>query len=416
MSHNTPHVLLLMIPFAGFDRGLLEGIARYTQLHGPWIIYFSGDWQEGTWAPSDRVGKEPTRSDHRSAMVATAPLPNLRRWPATGVIGRIQTPEIARKILVPGLPIIGIDLSDEQSQPGNALSRISQIKSDGSSAGRMAAEHLLDRGFRHFGFCGYSAANWSREALEGFRSRLREQGSECDVYQPSKLGRGRRWEAEERSVIPWLKSLPKPVAVMAANDARGRQVLEACFLAGLRVPDDVAVVGADDDRLMCSLSNPPLSSVAFNTEQAGYRAAELLDQLMSGAVIQPRKIMVDPLYVVARRSTDAIAMDDRLVAAALRFIRDHAQHPIGVDDVAEQAGTSRRGLEIHFRRAMGRSIREEIQRVRLALAKQLLMETTLPVDQVSELAGFNSLPYLCNVFRHEVGLTPTQFRRGLRAP
>ena len=214
----------------------------------------------------------------------------------------------------------------------------------------------------------------------------------------------------------WLKSLPRPVAIMACNDICGRQVLEASLGQGLNVPDDVAVLGVDDDGLICNLANPPLSSVAFNLEQAGYQAAEVLDGLMAGRIREPQRIMVPSLWVVARRSTDVIATDDRHLSGALRFIRDHARHAIGVSDVVQQAGLSRRGLEIRFRQILGRSIRSEIERVRLAFAKQLLLETALPLQRIATLVGFGSLPYLSNVFRRETGLTLAQFRRGMQVP
>jgi LacI family transcriptional regulator len=203
---------------------------------------------------------------------------------------------------------------------------------------------------------------------------------------------------------------------MACSDIRGRQVLESALTQGLEVPDDMAVCGVDDDHMVCNLTNPPLSSVAFNLEQAGYRAAELLDGLMSGKIRQPRRIMVGARWVVTRRSTDVFATDDRHVSAALRFIRDHAKQSISVDDVASHAGPSRRGLEIRFRETLGRSIRTEIQRARLAYTKQLLVETNLTTERIAALVGFSSLQYLSNVFRRETGMTLAQFRRQMRTP
>jgi LacI family transcriptional regulator len=177
------------------------------------------------------------------------------------------------------------------------------------------------------------------------------------------------------------------------------------------VPEDVAVVGVDEDRLLCSLANPPLSSVAFNLEQAGYQAAELLAGLMEGRITQTQRIMVEPLWVIPRRSTDMIAVEDPHVAAALRFIRDNARRPIGVDDVVEQVSVARRSLEIRFCRSLGRSIRQEIERVRLAWTKQLLLETNLPVWKIAETSGFGSTARLNAVFRREAGITLAEYRR-----
>ncbi len=185
-------------------------------------------------------------------------------------------------------------------------------------------------------------------------------------------------------------------------------------LGEMPVPDDVAVVGVDDDQLVCELSNPPLSSVALNAEQGGYRAAELLDALMFRRKRKPKLIKVEPLWVVARQSTDVVAVEDQEVAAALRYIRENARAPIGVDDVVEQLVLSRRALEIRFKQSLGRSIRSEIQRVRLGWAKQLLVETNISVARVAEDAGFNSLSYLSRIFRREVGETLSQYRRRCR--
>ena len=282
--------------------------------------------------------------------------------------------------------------------------------------GSLAAEHFLERGFWNYAFCGFEGRVWSQHRQEGFVARLAEAGFSCQVYQPPRLKHGLSWKQELPMVTSWLKSLPRPVAMMACNDIRGRQVLEASLLSGLNVPEDVAVVGVDNDQFMCNLSNPPLSSVAVNLNQAGYQAAELLAGLMCGKVRRPQQIVAEALWVVPRRSSDVIATEDRHVAAALRFIRDHARESIGVDDVVRQSGISRRGLEIRFQKTLGRSIRGEIERTRLVLTKQLLVETNLPAEQIARLAGFCGLSYLSGVFRREAGMTLTQFRRRMRIP
>jgi LacI family transcriptional regulator len=306
-----------------------------------------------------------------------------------------------------------MDLTDEQLAKGNPLSRVSEIRPDSHAAGRLAAEHLIERGFREFAFCGYPGENWSRRREEGFCERLQESGFRSHVYPPRRKVR-MAWYREQPAVTAWLESLPKPVGVMACNDVRGRQIIDACMTGKMHVPNDVAVVGVDEDRLLSEFSNPPLSSVALNAEQAGYRAAELLDGMMSGRVKQQQLILVEPLWVVARPSTDVIAVDDRDVAKTLMYIRDHAKRPIGVLDAVKHSAMSRRALEIRFHRSLGRSIRDEIERVRLNWAKQLLVETNLPVQKIADNAGFNSVSYLSKVFRRATGTTLTQYRHDRR--
>jgi LacI family transcriptional regulator len=413
---ETPRVILLMVPFAGYDRGLLEGIARYAHLHGPWVFYLSGDYPEVPMPFSDSVSGNFIGLEYLSSKASRKSLPNLRRWGAQGVIGRIHNSKILKMLLASGLPVIGIDLPEGQLISCDLPPRVSEIRADSNRAGLLAAEHFLERGFWNFAFCGYEGRVWSQRRQEGFTQRLREAGFSCQVFQPVRYKHVLSWKQESSMVMTWLKSLPRPVAVMACNDIRGRQVLEASQLAGLEVPEDVALVGVDDDQFLCNLSNPPLSSVALNLSQAGYQAAELLDHLIQGTVQQPQRILVESLWVVARRSSNVIATEDRHLAAALRFIRDHARRSIGVDDVVRQAGVSRRGLEIRFRHVLGRSIRDEILRVRLAFTKQLLAETNLSAERIAELAGFCNSPYLSNVFRRETGMTLTQFRHHIRIP
>jgi LacI family transcriptional regulator len=410
---DVPRVILLLYPHAGYDRGLLQGIGRYARAHGPWIFYVAGD-EPGLPVPEvealsgARIKAIPVGEGRRRMH-----LPDLRRWGATGIIGRLQTRELAKMVLGARVPVIAMDLSEEQLAFSPPLANISEIRPDSYKAGRMAAEHLLERGFKHFGYCGYAGRVWSQRRQKGFCQRLEEAGGHYHVYE-TRHKNALLWQAERTHVTTWLRSLSKPVGIMACNDIRGRQVLEASVLGGMSTPDEVAVVGVDDDQLLCELSNPPLSSVVLNAEQGGYQAAELLDGLMSHQKRRPQRIDVEPLWVVPRQSTEVIAVDDAEVAAALRFIRENARGLLTVEDVVRHAALSRRMLEIRFDHVLGRSIRSEIQRVRLVWVRQLLVETSMPVNKIAESAGFNSLSYLSKVFHKEVGETLAQYRRHRR--
>jgi LacI family transcriptional regulator len=342
-------------------------------------------------------------------------LPKVEEWGATGIIARIETPQVAKAILDSRLPAIALDLTGQQLAPSNPLSRLSEVCPDSHQAGRMAAEHLLERGFQQYAFVGVGGDYpWSERRGRGFAERLAEAGLSGHVFPVPRTAPAGHWAREQAVLGQWLRRLPKPVGVLACDDDRGRQVLEACRGAGLQVPDDVAVVGVDNDELLCELSDPPLSSVALGTEKAGYEAAALLSGLMSGRIGQSRRILVEPTHVVTRYSTDILAMGDRSVAVALRFIRDHANRPIGVVDVVRQVGGSRRTLELRFQQVLGRSINRELQQARLERAKRLLIETDLPVVDVAAAAGFNSSNYLIRFFRRELGLSPRAYRDRLK--
>jgi LacI family transcriptional regulator len=413
---QAPRVVLLMFPYAGYDRGLLRGIARYAQFRGPWVCYLSGDQPDLPLPEIEGFGGGLLPVRRVAGGGRGQALPELRRLGASGFIGRIQTPAVAKAVLEARLPAIAMDLSEAQAARGSPLARLSEVVPDSAKAGRLAAEHFLERGFRHFAFCGHPARIWSRRREEGFCRRLEEAGFAAACYQPG----GRKALAPGRDeparLTAWLQSLAKPVGVMACNDALGRRIIEASAAGAMLVPDEVSVIGVDEDRLLCELSNPSLSSVALDSQQAGYRAAELLDRMMAGERLPRQTIWVDPLWVVARRSTEVIAVEDRDVAEGLRFIREHARRPIGVADVVRHSAVSRRALEIRFQRTLGRSIRVEIQRVRLARTKQLLVETELPAWKVAEMAGFASLSYASKVFHRAVGVTLARYRRRHRAP
>jgi LacI family transcriptional regulator len=404
-------VVLLMSPGAGYERGLFRGIARYAQHYGPWV--FLPIWEQGVIEKVLPLGVDleilrQKRRRHESKSIAQA----LRRLEVTGVIGRLITPEIIEAIFSLNLPTVGMDLSDEQLADRRFTQRISEIRPDAHKVGRMAAEHLLERGFRRFAYCGHpKTPNWSRMRGEGFCERLREAGFDCDLYKPPQTRSSIIWNREHPSVMNWLQSLQKPVGIMACNDNRGRQVIEACSLGGMHVPNDVAVVGADEDLVLSELSNPPLSSVALNGEQGGYQAAELLHRMALGQVKQPQRILVDPLWVTSRLSTDVIAIEDRDVAATVRYIRENARRPIQILDIVKHLGISRRALEIRFQRSLGWSIREEIERVRLDFAKQLLAETDLTAAKIAENTGFSGEDYLGKVFRRATKMTLSQYRR-----
>lgn len=390
MPLRTPKVALLIETSRGYGRGLLRGIARYARHHGPWEFYVTpGDFAQA--------------------------LPQMKQWGGDGIIARVETPAIARGICAAKLPTIVLDMSQNVPLKVPGLSKLSEVVSDSREAARLAAEQLIDRGFQHFAYVGEAERMWSKNREEGFRDRLQLGGFEPLVYTPPSDKRLCLWEREHDILARWLASLPKPVGVMACNDDRGRQVLDACRAAGIKVPFEMAVIGVDNDELLCELATPPLSSVALNAEAGGYRAAALLDQMMCGGSREPQRLTVEPIGVVERRSTQATAVYDPDIAAAIQFIHDHATRNIGIDDVVDHVQMSRRALEIRFSDIVGRTPHQELQRVRMEKAKKLLMETDLPVPRVAAAAGFSSSVYLAQVFQKQIGQSPSQYRRKHRA-
>ena len=386
---GMPQVALLLETSTEFGRGLLRGIVRYSRLQGPWSLYIAPGHLEQA-------------------------LPKPNSWNGTGIIARMRSPEMAKQIRATGLPFVASSL-DEFRLPRRG-DKFGEIRTNSAAIAQMAAAHLVERSLRHFAFCGFHGCAWSTCREEAFSQYLSDAGFRCQAHR-IELGNWMHWpnwiedwEQEQRILLAWLKSLPKPVGLMACNDICGREVLQACAAAGLRAPDDVAVVGVDNDELMCELSNPPLSSIALDVEKAGYEAARLLDSLMSGHLAGEHVVQVEPVYVVTRQSSEIMAPDDPNVAAALQFIKTHAGQPIDVSHVVEQAGVSRRTLERRFARALGRSISSEITQCRLERAKRLLLETDLPSLRVAAGAGFGTVKTFNRVFRRAVGVSPQRFR------
>lgn len=329
----------------------------------------------------------------------------LKKWKGDGIIARLQNRRIADAVVATGIPVV--DVLGVCRHPEVPLVHV-----DNAAIAQLAAEHLLDRGFQHFGYCGINGVNWSDERRDAFVAAVARAKSVCSVYSLSEGASRGSWEDEQNALAAWLRKLPKPCGVMACNDPRGQKVLEAAHRVGIAVPEDVAVVGVDNDEPLCEISNPPLSSVNAEHSRVGYEAAAQLDRLMRGAKVAGQgKSFLQPIEVVTRQSTDVLAIEDRDVAAALRFIREHACSGISVRDVVDRLAISRSNLQKRFALVVGRSIHEEIVNVRIKRAKVLLAQTDVPLALVAERAGFKHQEYLGVVFKTHLGVTPAVFRK-----
>jgi len=281
---------------------------------------------------------------------------------------------------------------------------------DNRAASELAADHLAGLGLRHFAFAGFDRALWSSERSQHFCRRLAELGHAAQTYLVPLITPELEKPRQEAMLVRWLKNLPKPVGIMACNDDFGRSLAEMCRLHGLRVPDDVALIGVDNDELICELSSPPLSSISFAVERAGYEAAELLDQLMAGKKPAIQSIAVPVGNVVARQSTNVLAIHDDEVIKALRFIRDNADRIIEVSDVVDATLLSHRTLHNRFRRALGHSLVAEMNQQRAAHIAQLLLGTNDSVGRIARAMGYYNAAHLSRFFRREMGITPRAYR------
>lgn len=375
-------VALLIETSNAYGRGLLRGVVAYVREHRPWSFYF---------AEQGRGERPPAWLDG---------------WDGDGIIARIENPSIARAVERAKLP--AVDISAARLVPS-----IPWVETDDAAIARIAAEHLRERGFKHFGFCGDSRFNWSRWRCEHFVANLRENGFECSIHVPEARAR-QSADAQMSGIGAWLRKLPKPAGVLVCYDIRAQHVLSQCRASGLAVPDEIAVVGVDNDELLCDLCDPPLSSVQPNHHNAGYEAARLLDRMMGGQHVAPTAHLIAPIRLVTRQSSDVLAVHDSDVSRAMSLIRKHACDGIDVSDVLRAVPVSRRVLEKRFIQMLGVTPHEEILRVKLNRVKQLLLDTSVPLSEIARRSGFEHAEYLSVAFKREHGMTPSKFRKEAR--
>lgn len=391
MSIRLPRVALLIETSRTYGRGILGGIARYAQVHGPWSFFT----QE--------------RELHSG-------LPEwLHSWKGDGIIARIEDRRMAAALRRLKLPVVDV--------LGNArFEGIPGFDTDARVVARLAADFFLRAGFQHFAFCGYLGIPFSDRRAAAFGEYLTQHARTVRVFRtrpahnlPAHIqAEEQRGLSRERSIAAWLGRQPRPLALFACNDVCGQQVLNACREHGIKVPEEVAVMGVDNDDVLCSLCQPPLSSIEPDTTRLGYEAAELLDQMIRGSRGAAVTRQIAPVRVLERASTDVVAIGDPITVQAVRFIRDRLGEGIAVKDVLAHVGRSRTDVEQRFRRWLKSSVRQEILRRRLDRVCSLLQDTNLGLDDVAQRAGLASAAHLCRLFQQRFSQTPTQYRASFK--
>ena len=371
----------VLLALTDTHHGFFKGVARYAREHHWHVV---------------------------ADMIYTAKIPV--GWRGDGIISFIgDRDDLAQFILSSGLPAVEISMVRNEIN-------LPRVEGDSEMIGCLAAEHFLERGFRHFAWAPFLDDVINAERYRGFANRLARANFTCELL-PAADNRHdhlatRDWTARRKQLTRELKRLPKPLAVFCYNDCVAADIIDACDDAGLLVPEAVAVLGVDNDSVLCECVRVPLSSVCHDLEGLAYQAAALLDRLMSGRKPPAHVIRVPPTGLVTRRSTDIVAIENLQVARALRYIQDKfANHLLGVDSVVAATDLSRRPLEIAFRQELKRTINEEIVRVRMEKAKYLLSTTDLKVVEIAAQTGFTQPSHLFRTFRRLVGLSPKSFRK-----
>lgn len=384
---RTPKVVLFLATNEKAGRDKFQGILRYMRLHTPWNIHLI----------ENGVGEQQ--------------LVNMHAWGVTGIIVA-RMPESIRLVEHIDVPTV---VMDSPALYTELFPHASFVTSDSEAVGKKGAELFLKQEFRSFAYVP-DAYEWDWSTLRGqaFKERLAEDGFTCAMYENLSPQERKDWTLDQERLTRWLLALPKPTAILAVHDARARQILETCHQAGLSVPDDVALLGVDNDELLCENTSPTLSSVQPDFEAGGYEAAGLLEQLMRGAVRNPQRRFYGIKDVVVRESSRFAYAIDRRYLRGLEFIRLNVSATISVPDVARYMGVSRRLAEVLFHKYVGHSILNEIQQVRLSRLKAFLLDTTLPIGQISWQCGYQSETHAKRIFKQQTGLTMSRFRKKAR--
>ncbi len=382
-------VALLIETSRIYGRGILRVIAHYARVHGSWsFVTVERELHSGV---PEFLGS----------------------WRGQGIIARIEDQRMADKLRKLRCPVV--DVLGQRAFEG-----IPSFDTDSNVVAQVAADFFLRSGFEQFAYSGYKGVPFSDRRGDAFASYLERKGKRV-LFVPSETGAGKaghiqaveeRGIAAEKRIAEWLSVQQRPLAVLACNDVRAQQVLNACREYGIRVPEEIAIMGVDNDDVLCELCDPPLTSIEPDTERLGYEAAALLDRLMAGERPRTGVTLLPPRRIVERTSTDMVAIDDPIMVQAIRFIRQEVGTGIAVKDVLANVGRSRTDLEQRFRRWLRTSIHAEILRRRLERVSTLLKQTDLTLSQIGNQTGFSTAAHLCRLFQKHFGVTPTTFRAG----
>lgn len=373
-----------------YGRGVLRGISQFVRQNPHWSVRLQ-----------DRGLNDPTPEW-------------LERWKLDGVIARVETEGLAKALLRLNLPVVNLSAIWIDK-------RFPVIDTNDEQVADLAFDHFSERGFRSLAFCGYPGARWSDTRQERLAELARKAGMSYHDFVPRRsrhpaqapltLSLETLGLTQDKELIAWLRQLPIPTGVLAANDLRGQQLLGLCREMEIAVPDHLAILGVDDDELLCELTDPPLSSIRPDCERIGLAAANTLESQMNQRRRRPKDLFIPPTGIATRQSTDALAIDEPLIARAVSYIREHACSGIGVPDVLRKIPLSRSKLERGFNRHLGRPPKAEILRLQLQRARELLLETDLPLPEISTLCGFRHPEYFNALFRQKTGIPPGKFRR-----
>lgn len=364
---------------------LLKGVMEYAKERDPWVVCRMPAYYKQVHGIAGVVGWA-------------------KDWKADAIIGQFEHTDNVALFGKYGIVAVAQDYKSR-------FKVIPNITGDYISTGRMAAQYFVQKGYRNFAFYGYEHVVWSAERQRGFRDRLRESGLDGRFFEFYQSDLDTRWYYDTDTLALWLMSLPKPVALFACDDNSASRITEVCRTSNLRIPEDVAVLGVNNDDVLCNLSYPTLSSISLDVTRGGYKAAELIDNLLKDSDYEPHDVVINPVNIVERSSTDILAVDDPHVRRALHYIHHHLSAPLSVDEVVSQVPLSRRLLEIKFKKQTGQSVHQYIVDLRMERFSQLLISSDAPIQELALSLGLTEPKNTSRQFKARKGMTPHEYRK-----
>ena len=377
-------ILLLTDFSSGYSRSLLENVVRYAREYGPWAFYrmplyyreLYGDEGVVEWA---------------------------KKWGADAIIAQLTDVDLT---VLNQLNVPIIVQNYKERCPG-----ISNLTGDYFGTGVMAADFFMRKGYKSFAYYGFMDTVWMRERGEGFKKALTGKGYKVYAFDNREQTPGDKWSFNAERVSRWLLELPKPIALFACDDYYALQITEVCKMYNINVPNEIAVLGVDNDKLLCSISAPELSSIELDIENGGYEAGKLLHQFIEKKIVSPVDIIIKPLRIVSRGSTERFAVTDKYIEQILRYMDGNYQNPLSVDDLIRMVPFSRRVLEKKFKAETDMSIYQYLQQLRIDKFANLLITTDLPLVEAAADAGFTDYKNISRIFLKAKSMTPFQYRK-----
>lgn len=383
---KSMYKIILLIDFTeDYGKSLLKGVTKYSKENGPWLFC-----------------RMPMQ--YREDLSMDNIIQFAKDWKADGIIAQFYNHANIKKLVETKIPVIVEDFKERFEEFPN-------ITGGYFEAGQMGAKYFINKGYKNFAFYGFDNIVWSRERAEGFEDSVKKHGEKVHFFSPKKIASRELWYYKPSALSKWLTKLPKPIAIMACDDERAQNITEACKHSKIKIPEEVAVLGVDNDELTCNLSDPPLSSIGLDTEQGGYEAAKLMRQLIENKNQGLHDIIVRPTTIITRQSTDICATTDKQIAKALNFIHQNIENNINVEDVLKKVSISRRALEKRFLDVTDSAVYKYICHLRIRKFSDRLLESEKSIYEIAIELGYNDNKNLSRLFKQIHGCTPLQYRK-----